>query len=77
MPENEQGKECYADKTDEEIALLARDGDDQAQEVLLNDLPAVPLYYANAYGVASTGVSGFEMNWQNLPVYENMTKSGK
>jgi len=45
--------------------------------VLLNDLPAVPLYYANAYGVASTGVSGFEMNWQNLPVYENMTKSGK
>ena len=49
----------------------------QAQEVLLNDLPAVPLYYANAYGAASTGVSGFEMNWQNLPVYENMTKSGK
>ena len=47
----------------------------QAQEVLLNDLPAVPLYYANAYGVASTNVSNFEMNWQNLPVYENMTKS--
>ena len=36
MPENEQEKEFYADKTDEEIALLARDGDDQAQEVLLN-----------------------------------------
>ena len=47
----------------------------QAQEVLLNDLPAVPLYYANAYCVASTNVSNFEMNWQNLPVYENMTKS--
>ena len=47
----------------------------QAQEVLLNDLPAVPLYYANAYGVASTNVSNFEMNWQNLTVYENMTKS--
>ncbi len=47
----------------------------QAQEVLLNDLPAVPLYYANAYGVASTNVTGFEMNWQNLPVYENMSKS--
>ena len=47
----------------------------QAQDVLLNDLPAVPLYYANAYGVASTNVSNFEMNWQNLPVYENMTKS--
>jgi oligopeptide transport system substrate-binding protein len=47
----------------------------QAQEVILNDLPAVPLYYANAYGVASTNVTGFEMNWQNLPVYENMSKS--
>ncbi len=47
----------------------------QAQEVILNDLPSIPMYYANAYGVASTNVTGFEMNWQNLPVYENMSKS--
>ena len=46
----------------------------QAQEILLNDLPSIPLYYSNASGVAATGVKGFEMNWQNLPVYENMTK---
>mgnify|MGYP005956855341 CR=1 FL=1 len=65
-------KAAAAQTTDEANKLYQ-----QAQEVLLNDLPAVPLYYANAYGVASTGVSGFEMNWQNLPVYENMTKSGK
>lgn len=47
----------------------------QAQEVILNDLPSIPMYYANAYGVASTNVTGFEMNWQNLPDYENMSKS--
>ena len=46
----------------------------QAQEILLNDLPAIPLYYGNASGVAATDVKGFEMNWQNLPVYEDMTK---
>ena len=65
-------KAAAAQTTDEANKLYQ-----QAQEILLNDLPAVPLYYANAYGVAATGVSGFEMNWQNLPVYENMTKSGK
>ena len=50
----------------------------QAQELLLKELPAFPLYNENARGVASKNVkSGFAMNWQNLPVYENMTKSGK
>ena len=47
----------------------------QAEEILLKDLPAFPLYYSNANGVASLNVkSGFEMNWQNLPTYESMTK---
>lgn len=46
----------------------------QSQEILLNDLPAIPLYYSNAACVASTSVKGFEMNWQNLPVYEELTK---
>ncbi|MBT1180407.1 ABC transporter substrate-binding protein [Bifidobacterium sp. CP2] len=46
----------------------------QSQEILLEQLPAIPLYYSNAVGVASTGVKGFEMNWQNLPVYEELTK---
>ena len=47
----------------------------QSEEILLKQLPAFPLYYANAYGVASKNVkSGFAMNWQNLPTYEKMTK---
>ena len=47
----------------------------QAQEILLKDLPAIPLYYSNASGVASLSVkSGFGMDWQNLPTYTEMSK---
>lgn len=47
----------------------------QSEEILLKELPAFPVYNANAYGVASKNVkSGFAMNWQNLPTYEKMTK---
>ncbi len=35
MPENEQAKDPYEGMTDEDIALLARDGDEAALEVLL------------------------------------------
>jgi oligopeptide transport system substrate-binding protein len=45
-----------------------------AEELLLQDLPAVPLYYSNAAGVAAKGVSGFKMNWKNLPVYQELVK---
>ena len=47
----------------------------QAQEILLNDLPAVPLYYSNANGVAASGVKNFVMNWQNVPMYNEISKS--
>lgn len=46
----------------------------QAEEILLVQLPAIPLYYSNADGVAAKGVQGFEMDWQNQPIYENMSK---
>lgn len=45
-----------------------------AEEILLVDLPAVPLFYANAKGAAAKNVDGFTMNWKNLPVYEELTK---
>ncbi|MCI1978773.1 MAG: ABC transporter substrate-binding protein [Bifidobacteriaceae bacterium] len=45
-----------------------------AEELLLRDLPSVPLYYSNAAGVAAKGVKGFKMNWKNLPVYQELTK---
>ncbi|KAA8817817.1 ABC transporter substrate-binding protein [Bifidobacterium callitrichos] len=62
--------EAYAAKTTEEANKLYQ----QSQEILLQQLPAIPLYYSNADGVAATGVKGFEMNWQNLPVYEELSK---
>ena len=47
----------------------------QGEEMLLNDLPAFPIYYSNAHGVASKAIkSGFDFNWQNLPTYETMSK---
>ena len=47
----------------------------QAEEILLNDLPAIPLYYSNASGVASLNVkSGYAFDWQNLPTYAEMSK---
>lgn len=47
----------------------------QSEEILLEQLPAIPLYYANAHGVASKNIkSGFAMNWQNLPTYADMSK---
>lgn len=45
-----------------------------AEEILLNDLPSVPLYYTNANGVANKNLKNFEFNWQNSPIYRDMTK---
>lgn len=45
-----------------------------AEVILLEQLPSIPLYYSNATGVAAKGVKNFEMDWQNQPIYENMSK---
>ncbi len=46
----------------------------QAEEILLNDLPAIPLYYKNNVGVAATGVKNFSIAWNSLPSYYALTK---
>ena len=46
----------------------------QAQEVLLEDLPQVPLWYANVNGVWADTVSNVEFGWDSVPIYENVTK---
>ena len=63
-------KAAAAQTTDEANKLYQ-----QAQEILLNDLLAVPLYYSNANGVAASGVKNFVMNWQNVPMYNEISKS--
>ena len=46
----------------------------QAEEILFQDMPAVPMYYSNASGAAALGVNGFVLNWKNVPVYQELTK---
>ena len=46
----------------------------QAQEILFEDLPSVPLWYANSKGVAAKNVKGFALTWQGIEDYRNMTK---
>lgn len=46
----------------------------QAEEILLNDLPAIPLYNSNANGVYAKGVKNVEPNWKGVPVFYEITK---
>ena len=47
----------------------------QAQELLLRDLPAIPLFYPNVVGGWSENVSNVTFNWKSLPVYYEIEKS--
>ena len=46
----------------------------EAQEVLLKDLPTIPLWYSNATGVWSENVSNVEFGWDSVPLYHEITK---
>ncbi|WP_437584598.1 peptide ABC transporter substrate-binding protein [Paramicrobacterium sp. CJ85] len=46
----------------------------EAQEVLLKDLPAIPLWYQNLVGGYSTLVDNVEFGWNSVPLYYNITK---
>ena len=47
----------------------------QAQETLLTDLPALPLWYANVTGGYGEGVSNVEFGWNSVPLYYEITKN--
>ena len=46
----------------------------QANEILLKDLPSVPLFYSNAKAVMVPTLKGFTMDWQNMPLYYQLHK---
>ncbi|MEY2850017.1 MAG: hypothetical protein RI885_2684, partial [Actinomycetota bacterium] len=46
----------------------------QAQEVLLTDLPAIPLWYSNVTGGYSDQVDNVEFGWNSVPIYSEITK---
>ena len=46
----------------------------EAQEILLQDLPAIPLWYSNGTGGHSTLVDNVEFGWDSVPLYYQVTK---
>jgi len=48
----------------------------QAQEVLLQDLPVIPLWYQNAVGGWSENVDNVEFGWDSVPLFDEITKPG-
>ncbi|MDF7641145.1 ABC transporter substrate-binding protein [Bifidobacterium sp. ESL0784] len=46
----------------------------QAQEILLEDLPGIPLYNKANVGVCSSKVKGYQMDWKSQPVYNELKK---
>ncbi|MHB0834265.1 MAG: peptide ABC transporter substrate-binding protein [Corynebacterium aurimucosum] len=47
----------------------------QAQELLLRDLPSIPLFYPNVVGGWSENVQDVTFNWKSLPVYYAVKKN--
>jgi peptide/nickel transport system substrate-binding protein/oligopeptide transport system substrate-binding protein len=45
-----------------------------AEEILLQDLPSIPLWYDNVAAVSSTAVSNVHFDYTNLPTYNTITK---
>ncbi|MFV0452464.1 MAG: ABC transporter substrate-binding protein [Propioniciclava sp.] len=46
----------------------------QSQEILFQDLPAIPLWYSNVTGGYSENVSNVEFGWNSVPLYYAITK---
>jgi oligopeptide transport system substrate-binding protein len=45
-----------------------------AQEILLEDLPTIPLWYSNVVGVSADTVSNVTFGWDSVPLYFAITK---
>ncbi|WP_311243101.1 ABC transporter substrate-binding protein [Microbacterium sp. WCS2018Hpa-23] len=49
----------------------------KAQEVLFQDLPAIPLWYSNVTGGFSENVDNVTFGWNSVPLYYEITKAGE
>lgn len=58
-----------AQDEDERYKLLA-----DAQAILFEELPAIPLWNTSIAAAAADGVKNVEFNWQNKPELQNITK---
>nr|WP_245190136.1 ABC transporter substrate-binding protein [Leucobacter exalbidus] len=48
---------------------------DQAQEILLEDLPSIPLWYQGATGGYSEGIDNVVFGWNSVPIFNEITKN--
>lgn len=64
-------KEAAGASSTDESNKLYNDG----QAILFQDLPAIPLWYANVTGGYSEKVSDVVFNWKSQPIFYNITKS--
>ena len=46
-----------------------------AQEILLQDMPVIPLWYSNVTGGYGTSVQNVEFGWNSVPLYYEITKN--
>ncbi|MFB7251876.1 ABC transporter substrate-binding protein [Microbacterium sp. NPDC056234] len=49
----------------------------KAQEILLNDLPAIPLWYQNVTGGYGEEVDNVTFGWNSVPIYHEITKAAE
>ena len=47
---------------------------DQAQAMLMRDLPQIPLWYGTASTVWNPKIKNFETGWDGQPIYTEMVK---
>jgi oligopeptide transport system substrate-binding protein len=47
----------------------------EAQEILLKDLPSIPLWYSNVTGVSAETVDNVVFGWNSVPLYYQITKA--
>ena len=47
----------------------------KAQEILLEDLPVIPLWYSNVSGGYGEGVENVQFGWNSVPLYYEITKA--
>jgi oligopeptide transport system substrate-binding protein len=47
----------------------------QVQEILFDELPAIPLWYSNVTGGYASTVDNVEFGWNSVPLYYEITKS--
>ena len=60
-----------AASTDEDQAVARYQ---EAEEILLDDLPQIPLWYANVAAVSSTALTHAAFTYSNYPLYAALEK---